>query len=116
MSEKEAMELIARSLEAQRRKLSFVRSTLFFGAGALAQAADELLNIAGVTASMVIYPMGDGDVFISARSIGELNVQLVMEALGGGGSRSSAAVQLHDVSVAQAVQMARKAIDENLEN
>lgn len=81
-----------------------------------AQAADELLNIAGVTASMVIYPMGDGDVFISARSIGELNVQLVMEALGGGGSRSSAAVQLHDVSVAQAVQMARKAIDDNLEN
>ena len=64
---------------------------------------------------MVIYPMGDGDVFISARSIGELNVQLVMEALGGG-SRSSAAVQLHDVSVAQEVQMARKAIDENLEN
>ena len=81
-----------------------------------AQAADELLNIAGVTASMVIYPMGDGDVFISARSIGELNVQLVMEALGGGGSRSSAAVQLHDVSVAQAVQMARRAIDDNLEN
>ena len=39
-----------------------------------------------------------------------------LEALGGGGSRSSAAVQLHDVSVAQAVQMARKAIDENLEN
>ena len=82
----------------------------------LQTASDELLNIAGVTASMVIYPMGDGDVFISARSIGELNVQLVMEALGGGGSRSSAAVQLHDVSVAQAVQMARKAIDENLEN
>ena len=81
-----------------------------------AQAADELLNIAGVTASLVIYPMGNGDVFISARSIGELNVQLVMEALGGGGSRSSAAVQLHDVSVAQAVQMARAAIDDNLEN
>ena len=81
-----------------------------------AQAADELLNIAGVTASLVIYPMGNGDVFISARSIGELNVQLVMEALGGGGSRSSSAVQLHDVSVAQAVQMARAAIDDNLEN
>ena len=81
-----------------------------------AQAADELLNVAGVTASLVIYPMGNGDVFISARSIGELNVQLVMEALGGGGSRSSAAVQLHDVSVAQAVQMARAAIDDNLEN
>ena len=60
--------------------------------------------------------MGNGDVFISARSIGELNVQLVMEALGGGGSRSSAAVQLHDVSVAQAVQMERAAIDDNLEN
>ncbi|MFR5421039.1 MAG: hypothetical protein ACLTG4_03135 [Oscillospiraceae bacterium] len=74
-----------------------------------------MLNIAGVTASMVIYPIRRG-VFISARSIGELNVQLVMEALGGGGSRSSAAVQLHDVSVAQAVQMARAAIDDNLEN
>ena len=43
-------------------------------------------------------------------------VQVDVEALGGGGSRSSAAVQLHDVSVAQAVQMARKSIDDNLEN
>ena len=51
MSEKEAMELIARSLEAQRRKLSFVRSTLFFGAGALALAvttADYVVRRAGI--------------------------------------------------------------------
>ena len=51
MSEKEAMELIARSLEAQRRKLSFVRSTLFFGAGALALAV--------TTAGYVVRPVAD---------------------------------------------------------
>ena len=47
ISEKEAMELIARSLEAQRRKLSFVRSTLFFGAGALALPSQRRITSSG---------------------------------------------------------------------
>ena len=56
-----------------------------------ASAADELLNISGVDASIVVAPDGNGGSFASARSIGELNVQLIMEKVGGGGNRSAAA-------------------------
>ncbi len=58
-----------------------------------AQAADELLNISGVHTSFVVYPE-DGGVNISARSIGDVNVQFVLEKLGGGGNRSMAGAQL----------------------
>ena len=58
-----------------------------------AQAADELLNISGVEASIVISPDGKGNIYASARSIGEINVQILMEKLGGGGNRSAAAAQ-----------------------
>ncbi|MBP3587487.1 MAG: DHH family phosphoesterase, partial [Clostridia bacterium] len=50
-----------------------------------AQAADELLNIKGITASFVLFPDGER-IIISARSIGEANVQVILEALGGGGN------------------------------
>jgi len=66
-----------------------------------AQAADELLSIQGVRASFVIFP-GDGCVSISARSLGEVNVQLIMEALGGGGHLTMAGAQLSDVDINQA--------------
>ena len=58
-----------------------------------AQAADELLNISGITASFVMYPDGD-QVIISARSIGKINVQLVLEPLGGGGNAATAGAQV----------------------
>ena len=77
-----------------------------------AQAADELLNISGVEASIVIAPDGMGGVMASARSIGELNVQILMEKLGGGGNRSAAAVQFKEMELPQAVFMIYKAIDE----
>ena len=64
---------------------------------AAAQAADELLTISGVGASFVMYG-GEGDVNISARSYGSLNVQLVMEQLGGGGHQTMAAVQLQNTT------------------
>lgn len=80
-----------------------------------AQAADELLEMAGVDASMVIYPMQGGDVFISARSIGEVNVQLIMERLGGGGNHASAAAQLKDIDISTAVDKLKLAIDEYLD-
>ena len=76
-----------------------------------AQAADELLNVAGVDCSVVVYPTADG-VSMSARSIGDVNVQILMEKLGGGGNRAAAAVQLRDVSLPEAVQRLRAAIDE----
>lgn len=77
-----------------------------------AQAADELLNISGVDASVVAAPDGRGGVFASARSIGELNVQIIMEKLGGGGNRSAAAVQFMDMKLPDAVKKIYAAIDE----
>ena len=79
-----------------------------------AQAADELLNISGVDASVVIVPDGKGGCFASARSIGELNVQILMEKLGGGGNRNAAAAQFPDTDVNDAVQKVYAAIDEYL--
>ena len=79
-----------------------------------AQAADELLNIAGVDTSIVVYPM-EGGVFMSARSIGDVNVQILMEKLGGGGNRASAAVQLKTVELPEAVRQLRAAIDDYFE-
>ncbi len=79
-----------------------------------AKAADELLNISGVDASIVVAPDGTGGAFASARSIGEINVQILMEKLGGGGNRSAAAAQFADLSLEDAVQKVRAAIDDYL--
>ena len=65
-----------------------------------AQAADELLSIQGVKASYVIFP-SSGMVNISARSMGDMNVQLVMEEMGGGGHLSMAGAQLSGMTVTQ---------------
>ncbi len=79
-----------------------------------AKAADELLNVSGVDASVVLSPDGKGGVFASARSIGEINVQILMEKLGGGGNRSAAAVQMADISIEDAVVKVIAAIDDYL--
>lgn len=79
-----------------------------------AQAADELLNVAGVDTSIVVYPT-EGGVYMSARSIGDVNVQILMEKLGGGGNRASAAVQIKDVELSEAVQQLRAAVDDYFE-
>ena len=79
-----------------------------------AQAADELLNISGVEASIVIAPNEKGGIAVSARSIGELNVQLIMEMLGGGGNRSAAAAQFENTDVHTVVQRVYAAIDDYL--
>ena len=70
---------------------------------ASAQAADELLGIEGVRASFVMYKTGR-TINISARSLGDLNVQVIMEALGGGGHHTMAACQLEGVSPEEAKQ------------
>lgn len=69
-----------------------------------AQVANELLNISEVKASFVLTEH-NGKIYVSARSIDELNVQLVMEKLGGGGHMSVAGAQLQDVDVPRAIQM-----------
>ena len=58
-----------------------------------AQASDELLNISGISASFVLYPDGE-KVIISARSIGDANVQVILEPLGGGGNAATAGAQI----------------------
>ena len=60
-----------------------------------AQAADELLSLKGVKASFVVYRNGE-DVLISARSLGEINVQVIVEALGGGGNSTTAGGRVED--------------------
>ncbi|MDR6225391.1 DHH family phosphoesterase [Desmospora profundinema] len=68
----------------------------------IAQAADTLLNMRGVGASFVIGKREDGKVAISARSQGELNVQVIMEELGGGGHLTHAATQFEGISLGEA--------------
>lgn len=74
------------------------------------QAADELLSITNVDASFVIYRTGE-TVNISARSLGAVNVQIIMETLGGGGHQSMAATQLKDTSINEAFNLLVDAID-----
>jgi len=75
-----------------------------------AQAADELLNISGITASFVMYPDGD-QVFISARSIGDANVQVILEPLGGGGNTATAGAQISGCTVKEALDRLVLSID-----
>ena len=75
-----------------------------------AQAADELLNISGITASFVLYP-DDDRVIISARSIGEANVQMILEPLGGGGNTATAGAQVPDSTVKEVLDRLVESID-----
>ena len=77
----------------------------------IAQAADELLNIKGIIASFVIREL-DGNVNISGRSLGEINVQLILEKLGGGGHMTIAGAQLDSISADTAKEQLISAIDE----
>ena len=79
-----------------------------------AQAADEMLNVSGVQASFVAYATADGGIVISARSIGEVNVQLILEKMGGGGNKSAAGVQIDNMELREAVNTLCTSIDEYL--
>ncbi|TWT27018.1 DHH family phosphoesterase [Planomicrobium sp. CPCC 101110] len=81
----------------------------------IAQTADILLTMKDVNASFVIAERGENGVGISARSLGEVNVQLIMENLGGGGHLTNAATQLSDATVQEAVELLKNAIEEHYE-
>ncbi len=76
-----------------------------------AQAADALLTIKGITASFVVSPTGSGSV-ISGRSLGDVNVQLILESLGGGGHGTMAAARLSDTRPDEACKKLKKAIND----
>lgn len=80
-----------------------------------AQAANELLNIKGVKASFVLTEY-QNQIFISARSIDEVNVQLIMEYLGGGGHMNMAGCQMSDLSLAEAISVLKHTIDTMIED
>ncbi|GFN31323.1 DHH family phosphoesterase [Paenibacillus xylaniclasticus] len=77
----------------------------------IAQSADTLLNMTGIYASFVVSERPDGLIGVSARSLGAMNVQVVMERLGGGGHLTNAAAQL-DCSVQEAADRLRTILDE----
>jgi len=78
-----------------------------------AQAADELLNITGIQASFVFVKI-ENDIYISGRSLGEVNVQVIMEALGGGGHMNIAGTKLSNISIEDAIDALKEAIEKNL--
>ena len=80
----------------------------------IAKAADELLNVKNVEASFVLGHKND-TVFISARSLGQINVHVLMEKLGGGGHIDIAGAQLKNVTLNEAYKMVHQIIEEYLE-
>lgn len=116
--------LFSDTLDTYREKSVLIQSaTLYHGCAiaitqseapelrlAAPQAADELLGIKGVKASFVIYRMDDV-CYISARSMGSFNVQLIMEAIGGGGHQTMAGAQL-DATLEETVEKVKNAVEE----
>jgi len=122
----EVKRLFASSMDSYQRKVKLVAGAEIYRGCAIAlspdrdapdmqvtaaQAADELLTIQGVQASFLIFEM-NGLMWFSARSMGQLNVQLIMEKLGGGGHLTMAGAQLRGASPSEAKEKLIAAIDE----
>ncbi|MFC6385997.1 DHH family phosphoesterase [Sporolactobacillus kofuensis] len=81
----------------------------------LAQTADTMLMLEGIRTSFVIGKRTDGLIGVSARSLGDMNVQVIMESIGGGGHLNNAATQMADATIEEALERVHHAIDEYLE-
>ena len=101
---------IIKSARLYRQELAIAALNTTTNRTLAAQAADELLNISGITASFVLYPDGDR-VIISARSIGDANVQMILEPLGGGGNTATAGAQVADSDVKDVLDRLVASID-----
>ena len=86
-----------------------------FGPVLIAQAADTLLTMTGITASFVISERDDGRIGISAWSLGKVNVQVIMEKMNGGGHLTNAATQIEDTTIDDATEFLKDIIMEYLE-
>lgn len=102
---------IIKSARLYRQEIAIAALNASTSRALAAQAADELLNISGISASFVLYPDEDR-VMISARSIGEANVQMILEPLGGGGNTATAGAQLKDTTVKDALDELVRSIDQ----
>lgn len=117
-------QLFANSMDTQKAKSETVKAAAMYNSCAISvidfdvadirivagQAADELLSIDGVRASFVLFRTQD-TINISARSYGEVNVQVIMEELSGGGHQTMAAAQLQNETFDNAIGMLKAAID-----
>ena len=101
---------IVRSARLYRAELAIAALNYETNRILAAQAADDMLNISGITASFVLFP-DNGQTIISARSIGKVNVQVILEELGGGGNAMVAGAQMKDTPVDQALDRLVEAID-----
>ncbi|REJ09846.1 DHH family phosphoesterase [Halobacillus trueperi] len=86
-----------------------------YGPVIIAQAADTLLTMSGIVSSFVISERSDGRIGISARSLGDINVQVIMERMNGGGHLTNAATQLEDTTIEDAKALLQDIIDEYFE-
>ncbi|MEX2104610.1 MAG: DHH family phosphoesterase, partial [Bacilli bacterium] len=86
-----------------------------YGQLLIAQTADTLLNMNGIQASFVVSYIGDGYVSISARSLGQINVQVIMEQLGGGGHLTNAATQLEGITQEEAIMRLKEVLDDQIQ-
>ena len=107
---------IIQSAVPYREEIAIVALDRTVSRALAAQAADELLNITGFQASFVMYPDEQRRVVISARSIGEANVQVILEPLGGGGNAATAGAQIKDATVAEVLERLKKSIDNYYDN
>jgi c-di-AMP phosphodiesterase-like protein len=106
---------IIRQAKLYRKDIAVVAIDAELDRVVAAKAADELLTLEGVRASFVLYTKDTG-VYISARSLGEINVQVIVEALGGGGNSTTAGGQIPDGTVDAVHEQLLAAIDNYLEN
>ena len=79
----------------------------------IAKAADELVNISGIEAGFVLSKV-KGDIYISGRSIGDINVQTILEDLGGGGHMNIAGAKVSDSTIDDVIVQLNKAIEKQL--
>ena len=105
---------IIQNAKLYREKIAIAVVDHTVGRIVAAQAADELLNIIGIDPSFVLYPDGER-VIISARSMGDTNVQVILEKLGGGGNAAAAGGQISGKSLSQVATELTQAIDQYLE-
>ncbi|MBQ4165582.1 MAG: hypothetical protein IJD85_04595, partial [Oscillospiraceae bacterium] len=122
--------LFATSMQSKAKKAEIISAAEIYRSCAIAlvdeefpdmrvicsQAADEMLFISGVDASFTVYPIENGGWAFSARSLGKINVQIIMESLGnkkddGGGHQTMAGAQLYELSDTEAIRKLYEAID-----
>lgn len=105
---------ILQQAKLYRKNIAIAALTQSVGRITAAKAADELLNVTGVEASFVLFPEED-EVIFSARSNGDVNVQVILEALGGGGNAATAGAQMAHITPVDAAKALKKSIDDYLE-